>query len=100
MGEEEQELYDEFKGSYGYYSALTGCWIPFFNSFLASAAFQREMSDVAEECADEDDDCADEDDVSASDGYSSEDDMLPAWEGVPRGGAIWNRQFREPWILG
>ena len=30
----------------------------------------------------------------------SEDDMLPTWEGVPKGGALWNRQFRDPWLLG
>uniref|UniRef100_A0A7S2VMF5 Protein-S-isoprenylcysteine O-methyltransferase n=1 Tax=Zooxanthella nutricula TaxID=1333877 RepID=A0A7S2VMF5_9DINO len=102
--EEEQQLYDEFKAPYANYSALTNCWIPLFNTFLENAAFQREMSDNAEECADDDldeeevDDECDEDELD--DDCPSEDDMLPTWEGVPKGGALWNRQFREPWLLG
>jgi len=99
--EEEQELFDEFKGGYANYCALTPCWVPLFNSFLENAAFSREMSDNCEEgdCFDEDveeedpDECVDDD-------VHSEDDLLPTWEGVPKGGALWNRQFREPWILG
>lgn len=99
--EEEQELYDEFKAGYANYSALTNCWIPLFNSFLENAAFQREMSDNAEECAEEfDEELDDECDDEELDDCPSEDDMLPTWEGVPKGGALWNRQFREPWLLG
>merc|ERR1719401_1587250 len=77
--EEEQELYDEFKGGYANYSALTNCWIPMFNTFLENAAFQREMSDNCEEGREEfddeelDDECDDED----LDDCPSEDDMLP-----------------------
>jgi len=104
--EEEQELYDEFKGGYADYASLTPCWIPMFNSFLESAAFQREMSDHCcigcdhhhhfDEEPEEDEaelDEFDEDD-------QSEDEMLPSLDGVRKGGALWNRQFREPWILG
>merc|ERR1740129_1769057 len=46
--EEENELYDEFSGTYVHYSAFTPCHIPMFNSFLGSAAFQREISDHCE----------------------------------------------------
>jgi len=99
--EEEQELYDEFKGGYANYATLTRCWIPLFNSFLENAAFQREMSDNCEENhdADIDDDLEEEDDDCEED-LPSEDDLLPTWEGVPKGGALWNRQFRDPWLLG
>merc|ERR1712187_610696 len=41
--EEEEELYDEFKGDYAKYSAFTTCWVPMFDSFLGNAAFQREL---------------------------------------------------------
>uniref|UniRef100_A0A7S1W0F9 Protein-S-isoprenylcysteine O-methyltransferase n=1 Tax=Alexandrium catenella TaxID=2925 RepID=A0A7S1W0F9_ALECA len=98
--EEEQELYDEFKGSYANYSALTGCHIPFFDSLLESAAFQREMSDNCEEQDEDYDEELDEEEEDAEEDVASEDDMLPTWEGVPKGGALWNRQFREPWLLG
>jgi len=99
--EEEQELYDEFKGGYANYATLTRCWIPLFNSFLENAAFQREMSDNCEENhdADIDNDLEEEDDDCEED-LPSEDDLLPTWEGVPKGGALWNRQFRDPWLLG
>ena len=29
-----------------------------------------------------------------------EDDLLPTWEGVKKGGALWNRQFQAPWEFG
>ena len=94
--EEEQELYDEFKAGYAHYAATTRCWIPMFNSFLESAAFQREMGEHTNaneevEEVDDEEDCDEE---------ASEDDLLPTWEGVPKGGALWNRQFRDPWVLG
>lgn len=101
--EEEQELYDEFKSGYANYCALTPCWIPLFNSFLENAAFQREMQDNAEEQEDLDEDCDAEDGSDlddCEDDVQSEDDLLPTWEGVPKGGALWNRQFRDPWMLG
>jgi protein-S-isoprenylcysteine O-methyltransferase Ste14 len=100
--EEEQELYDEFKGGYANYCALTNCWIPLFNSFLENAAFQREMTDNAEEPEEDLDDELEEDEDfdEDDDGAASEDDLLPTWEGVPKGGALWNRQFRDPWMLG
>mmetsp|Transcript_26033 Transcript_26033/g.82264 ORF Transcript_26033/g.82264 Transcript_26033/m.82264 type:complete len:595 (-) Transcript_26033:112-1896(-) len=98
--EEEQELYDEFKGGYANYSALTNCWIPLFNSFLENAAFQREMSDNCEEGDDDYDEDVEEEEENCEEDIPSEDDLLPTWEGVPKGGALWNRQFREPWLLG
>jgi len=98
--EEEQELYDEFKGGYAAYCALTPSWIPLFNSFLENAAFQREMSDNAEEGDDDYDEELDDEEDGGEEDIQSEDDMLPTWEGVPKGGALWNRQFREPWLLG
>jgi len=97
--EEEQELYDEFKGGYANYSALTCCWIPLFNSFLENAAFQREMTDNCEEGEGElGEDLGEEEEEEEE--LQSDDDLLPTWEGVPKGGALWNRQFREPWMLG
>lgn len=100
--EEEQELYDEFRGSYAQYASLTGCWIPMFDSFLENASFQREMADPDPE--EEGFPFNDEDDFSEEpeeeEDPQSEDDLLPTWEGVPKGGALWNRQFRDPWILG
>merc|ERR550525_805443 len=98
--EEEQELYDEFKGSYANYSALTCCNIPLFESLLENAAFQREMSDNCEEHDDDYDEDEPEEEEDAEEDIPSEDDLLPTWEGVPKGGALWNRQFREPWLLG
>lgn len=98
--EEEQELYDEFKGAYANYSALTCCRIPLFDSLLENAAFQREMSDNCEEQDDDYDEDLEEEEEDAEEDIPSEDDLLPTWEGVPKGGALWNRQFREPWLLG
>lgn len=99
--EEEQELYDEFKGGYANYCALTSCWLPFFNSFLENAAFQREMTDNAEEGQDgADKELGKDEEEDEEDDIQSEDDLLPTWEGVPKGGALWNRQFRDPWMLG
>ncbi|CAJ1361356.1 unnamed protein product [Effrenium voratum] len=97
--EEEQELYDEFKGGYANYAALTSCWIPLFNSFLEDSAFQREMQDNCEDNPDQVQEETEEED-EIEDDCRSEDDLLPTWEGVPKGGALWNRQFREPWMLG
>eukprot|EP00929_Paragymnodinium_shiwhaense_P036391 TRINITY_DN19510_c0_g3_i1.p2 TRINITY_DN19510_c0_g3~~TRINITY_DN19510_c0_g3_i1.p2 ORF type:complete len:656 (-),score=195.32 TRINITY_DN19510_c0_g3_i1:150-2117(-) len=100
--EEEQELYDEFKGGYANYCALTRCWIPMFNSFLENAAFQREMLDNLEEQennAELEEEEEEEEEEGADDDVLSEDDLLPTWEGVPKGGALWNRQFSVPWML-
>ncbi|CAK9064582.1 Protein-S-isoprenylcysteine O-methyltransferase B (AtICMTB) (Isoprenylcysteine carboxylmethyltransferase B) (Prenylated protein carboxyl methyltransferase B) (Prenylcysteine carboxyl methyltransferase B) [Durusdinium trenchii] len=96
--EEEQELYDEFKGGYANYAALTSCWIPLFNSFLEDSAFQREMQDNCEEENEHLQEETEEEEIE--DDLRSEDDLLPTWEGVPKGGSLWNRQFREPWMLG
>lgn len=112
--EEEQELFEEFKESYAEYAALTRCRLPMFNSFLANAAFQRELAEKfagAEGQADstegaeaaEGADSGEEDppgDDEEADVQSEEDEFLPNWEGIPKGGVLWNRQFREPWILG
>mmetsp|Transcript_22545 Transcript_22545/g.49839 ORF Transcript_22545/g.49839 Transcript_22545/m.49839 type:complete len:640 (-) Transcript_22545:37-1956(-) len=98
--EEEQELYDEFKGGYASYCALTNCWIPLFNSFLENTAFQREMSDNCEGADGIDEEVDEEEEGEEEEEVQSEDDLLPTWEGVPKGGALWNRQFREPWMLG
>ncbi|CAK9029994.1 unnamed protein product [Durusdinium trenchii] len=96
--EEERELYDEFKGGYANYAALTSCWIPLFNSFLEDSAFQREMQD---NCEEENENLQEEtEEEEMEDDLHSEDDLLPTWEGVPKGGSLWNRQFREPWMLG
>lgn len=96
--EEEQELYDEFKGGYANYAALTCCWIPLFNSFLEDSTFQREMQDTCEEENENLQEDTEEEEIE--DDLHSEDDLLPTWEGVPKGGSLWNRQFREPWMLG
>mmetsp|Transcript_74011 Transcript_74011/g.176157 ORF Transcript_74011/g.176157 Transcript_74011/m.176157 type:complete len:679 (+) Transcript_74011:122-2158(+) len=100
--EEEQDLYDEFKGDYAQYASLTMSWIPMFDSFLENAAFQREMSDncEGENGENEEIDEEEEEEIGEEDDVRSEDDLLPTWEGVPKGGALWNRQFREPWLLG
>lgn len=101
--EEEQELYDEFKGGYANYATLTPCWIPLFNGFLQGAAFTREMADAADEIAATlEDDLANEEDEGYYDDENCESDneLLPSWDGVKKGGAVWNRQFREPWMLG
>eukprot|EP00927_Polykrikos_kofoidii_P072095 TRINITY_DN6824_c0_g1_i1.p1 TRINITY_DN6824_c0_g1~~TRINITY_DN6824_c0_g1_i1.p1 ORF type:complete len:581 (+),score=112.56 TRINITY_DN6824_c0_g1_i1:110-1852(+) len=103
--EEEQKLYEEFKGDYANYAALTGCWIPFFNSFLENDAFHREMStldnaDDPNENPEEEQGEEGEEEEGEDDSVQSEDDLLPTWKGVPRGGALWNRQFREPWDFG
>lgn len=98
--EEEQELYDEFKGGYANYCALTSTWVPLFNSFLENAAFQREMTDNCEEGNNEEDEEPEEEEEEPEEEVQSDDDLLPTWEGVPKGGALWNRQFRDPWILG
>eukprot|EP00928_Gymnodinium_smaydae_P061594 TRINITY_DN45638_c0_g1_i1.p1 TRINITY_DN45638_c0_g1~~TRINITY_DN45638_c0_g1_i1.p1 ORF type:complete len:541 (+),score=118.57 TRINITY_DN45638_c0_g1_i1:104-1726(+) len=110
--EEEQELHEEFRSAYATYSELTRCWIPFFEPLLRSAAFQRELTasleaaeaqDEAAEEAEPDGASAsaaegDDDEAGAEEDAASDDGLL--WEGVPRGGALWNRQFREPWMLG
>ncbi|OLP96296.1 Protein-S-isoprenylcysteine O-methyltransferase [Symbiodinium microadriaticum] len=99
--EEEQELYDEFKGGYANYATLTSCWIPLFNTFLENSAFQREMTDTCEEDHENmQEETEEEGEEEMDDDLRSEDDLLPTWEGVPKGGALWNRQFREPWMLG
>merc|ERR1712039_283197 len=102
--EEEQELYDEFTGEYANYSALTRCWIPLFNSFLENAAFQREMSENCEEEPSSEDSGEDEEEEEegqdSEDDVQSDDDLLPAWDGVPKGGVLWNLRFREPMVLG
>lgn len=97
--EEESELYDEFKGTYTNYSSLTRCWIPLFEGILENAAFMREMSDNAPETGPDDTQDSDMDNDD-SEGCGNEEDLLPTWEGVPKGGALWNRQFKEPWLLG
>jgi len=103
--EEEKELYEEFPTDYGNYCALTSCWIPLFNNLLANAAFTREMSEFAEKVAEEADnepeeEEEEEDDEEEDEFEEDEDGMLPGWSNVPRGGSLWNRQFREPWRLG
>jgi len=100
--EEEHELYDEFKGGYASYSAWTACWIPLFNSFLENQAFQREMTDNCEDDGNGDVGMEEEEAEEEFDDEElhSEDDMLPTWEGVPKGGVLWNRQFLTPWMLG
>jgi len=100
--EEEQDLYDEFRGDYSQYASATTSWIPMFDSFLENAAFQKEMFDSAEgeNGQNEDIEEEEEEELGEEDDVRSEDDLLPAMEGVPRGGALWNRQFRDPWPLG
>jgi len=93
--EEEKELFDEFPGLYVNYSALTSCWIPGFPPLLENSAFQREMDDNAPE---QENDLLEQEESEEE--MEEEDDLLPTWEGVPKGGAIWNRQFQEPWRLG
>ncbi|OLP83796.1 Protein-S-isoprenylcysteine O-methyltransferase [Symbiodinium microadriaticum] len=94
--EEEKELYDEFPGLYVNYAALTSCWIPGFPPLLENSAFQREMDDNAPE--QEGNELMEQEESEEE--IDEEDDLLPTWEGVPKGGAIWNRQFQEPWRLG
>ncbi|CAE7654914.1 icmt-1 [Symbiodinium necroappetens] len=94
--EEEKELYDEFPGFYVNYAALTSCWIPGFPPLLENSAFQREMDDNAPE--QEGNELMEQEESEEE--IDEEDDLLPTWEGVPKGGAIWNRQFQEPWRLG
>eukprot|EP00931_Biecheleriopsis_adriatica_P044414 TRINITY_DN25413_c0_g1_i1.p1 TRINITY_DN25413_c0_g1~~TRINITY_DN25413_c0_g1_i1.p1 ORF type:complete len:551 (+),score=149.98 TRINITY_DN25413_c0_g1_i1:96-1748(+) len=95
--EEEKELFEEFPLRYANYSALTGSWIPGFHALLESSAFQKEMTDNAEpeDEGPEEGDFGEEDEEEE---YDEEDDLL--WEGVPKGGALWNRQFQEPLRLG
>eukprot|EP00438_Fugacium_kawagutii_P015781 Skav218876 [mRNA] locus=scaffold2503:61464:64334:+ [translate_table: standard] len=94
--EEEKELFDEFPGRYANYVATTSTWIPGFPVLLESSSFQREMEDNAPE------DGPDmlEQEESEEEIIDEEDDLLPTWEGVRKGGALWNRQFQEPWRLG
>ena len=61
---------------------------------LESSAFQREMEDTVPE------DGAGVQEESEEEIMEEEDDLLPTWEGVKKGGALWNRQFQEPWRLG
>eukprot|EP00931_Biecheleriopsis_adriatica_P116951 TRINITY_DN92528_c0_g1_i1.p1 TRINITY_DN92528_c0_g1~~TRINITY_DN92528_c0_g1_i1.p1 ORF type:complete len:634 (-),score=149.03 TRINITY_DN92528_c0_g1_i1:151-2031(-) len=98
--EEEQELYDEFKGGYANYASLTCCWIPLFDGFLENNAFQREMTDICEEEMDglQEDMEEEPEEEAEEDDCNSEDELL--WDGVPKGGALWNRQFLEPLMLG
>eukprot|EP00929_Paragymnodinium_shiwhaense_P048120 TRINITY_DN24380_c0_g1_i1.p1 TRINITY_DN24380_c0_g1~~TRINITY_DN24380_c0_g1_i1.p1 ORF type:complete len:522 (+),score=96.80 TRINITY_DN24380_c0_g1_i1:98-1663(+) len=108
--EEEKQMYEEFPYGYGQYSALVGTWIPSFNAFLRQAAFQRDMQAAAEKEADDSSDsefnASDEEQESEleeeelEDDAQSEDGFLPTWDGVDKGGAIWNRQFRSSWKLG
>jgi len=60
------------------------------------------MADNCEdqEGVDDDVDEEEEEEEGDEDDVQSEDDLLPTWEGVPKGGALWNRQFRDPWMLG
>ena len=92
--EEEKELFDEFPGWYSNYTAVTSTWIPGFPEMLESSAFQREMEDTVPE------DGAGVQEESEEEIMEEEDDLLPTWEGVKKGGALWNRQFQEPWRLG
>eukprot|EP00930_Biecheleria_cincta_P054043 TRINITY_DN3991_c1_g1_i1.p1 TRINITY_DN3991_c1_g1~~TRINITY_DN3991_c1_g1_i1.p1 ORF type:complete len:503 (+),score=119.62 TRINITY_DN3991_c1_g1_i1:104-1612(+) len=106
--EEEKELCDEFPCHYLNYCALTGSWIPGFNGLLEGAVFQQLMADNApDDEADgkeEEEEEEGEDDLEGEEEeeevLDEEDDLLPTWEGVPKGGAIWNRQFQDPWMLG
>mmetsp|Transcript_9602 Transcript_9602/g.25588 ORF Transcript_9602/g.25588 Transcript_9602/m.25588 type:complete len:1102 (+) Transcript_9602:125-3430(+) len=106
--EEEKELYEEFPGAYANYCTLTSCWLPMFNTFLANAAFNREMSENAEKEAEElDDELVEEDEEFEDDEEGEEEEQeeledhcMPGWAGVPRGGSLWNRQFRDPWRFG
>lgn len=93
--EEEKELFDEFPGQYSNYAAVTTTWIPGFPVLLESSSFQREMEDTAPEDGGEMEQEESEEEI-----IDEEDDLLPTWEGVKKGGALWNRQFQEPWRLG
>ncbi|CAJ1395755.1 unnamed protein product [Effrenium voratum] len=92
--EEERDLFDEFPGRYEHYTAITSTWIPGFPAALESSAFQREMEDNAPE------DGPDMEQEESEEEPDEEDDLLPSWEGVRKGGTIWNRQFQEPLRLG
>jgi len=108
--EEEKQMYEEFPEGYGSYSAIVGTWIPTFNGFLSQAAFQRDMQAAAEKENDDDssdlddesevEDSAPDEDELEEDAEEEDDGFLPTWDGVPKGGSVWNRQFKAPWKLG
>lgn len=107
--EEEKELIEEFEGAYHCYSTLTASWIPFFNRILEATAFQREMTELydvydSDEESDASDEVADEGEESEPEAEAeveeAEENLLPLWGGIKSRGAVWNRQFRDPWRLG